>query len=287
LEIILPDLNNIQPLHLTGIVDYHCHCDYSIDAEGSVSDFCQAAVKRNLAEICFTTHYDTNPISDGNSNFINVKGKKVPATPENLKPYVDDVLQAANDFYFEGLSVKLGIEIGWYDGCEENIQKLLDRYPFDYVLCGIHELENICFCCRSSYEKCFERFTPEKAVEKYFQQVQNAARSELFDNIAHLAYYLKYGRQYYGDSLLSAHLPYIEDTFKVLVQHKAGIEINTSAIRHGLDHFYPTVEIINSAKKAGVEIMFLGSDAHKPEQVGFEFEMAASLVPDTDQSCQD
>ena len=112
----MSDINKIEPLHLTGVVDYHCHCDYSIDAEGSVADYCRAAIDRNLAEICFTTHYDTNPVTDGNSNFIRVNGELKPASPENLQPYIDDVLSSAQEFYFSGLSVKLGIEIGWYDG---------------------------------------------------------------------------------------------------------------------------------------------------------------------------
>ena len=132
--------NIIEPIHIEGVTDYHCHCNYSIDAEGSIDEYCEAALRRNLAEICFTTHYDFNPESDGRANLIRINGEKMPPTIDNLAPYVDDVYRAAEIYYLKGISVKLGIEIGWHNGCEEEVQKLCDRYQFDYILCGIHEI---------------------------------------------------------------------------------------------------------------------------------------------------
>ena len=271
---------------MEGVMDYHCHCDYSIDAEGTVDEYCEAAIKRNLAEICFTTHFDANPNSDGKVEFICVKGEKLPVTVDNLAPYVEDVRRVAEKYYVDGLSVKLGIEIGWYDGCQDLVRELKERYDFDYILCGIHEIDNICFCCSSSYEKCFSRLSAEQVAEKYFLEVKAAAHTGLFDTIAHLAYYLRAGLDYYGPDIRYAHLSHLPETFAALIATNTGIEINTSALRHGLNNYYPTVEIVNAAKRAGVEVIFLGSDAHKPEQVGFDFEAALALVPDNTRGCE-
>lgn len=268
-------------------MDYHCHCDYSIDAEGTIEEFCQAALKRNLAEICFTTHYDANPNSDGRTNYIKVNGEKKPVSPEALEPYVEEVRKAAEKFYLKGLSVKLGVELGWYPGCEEMVEKLKDRFHFDYVLCGIHEVDDICFCCKQTFEDTFRQFSSTEIVEKYFKQVTAAARSNLFDTIAHLEYYLKYGQQFYGDGLLGVDQPYLQQTFEALVDSHTGIEIDTSGLRHGLKDYYPRMEVVNAAKKAGVTVSYLGSDAHRPEQVGYDFEAAVSLVPDSIHSCDD
>jgi histidinol phosphatase-like PHP family hydrolase len=72
---ILPESASIRPLEIPGVADYHCHCDYSVDAEGSVDEYCQAAIRRNLAEICFTTHFDANPDSEGQATeYIRVGG---------------------------------------------------------------------------------------------------------------------------------------------------------------------------------------------------------------------
>lgn len=269
----------IEPIQIEGVTDYHVHCDYSIDAQGSIEEYCDVALRRNLAEICFTTHYDFNPNCDGRVNFININGEHKPTSIENLEPYIDDVMKAAEKFYLKGISVKLGVEIGWFEGCEEEVEKLKERYNFDYVLCGIHEIENICYCCKTDYKNCFERYTMEKAAETYFKSVNNAINSKLFHTIAHLDYYQKYGQKFYGDNIKVCHRLYLEETFNNLIETKTSLEINTAAIRHELDDYYPSMEIINKSKKAGVNIAHLGSDAHKPEQVGFDFEMAVSLVP--------
>ena len=40
------------------------------------------------------------------------------------------------------------------------------------------------------------------------------------------------------------------------------------------------MEIINMARKAGVRIAALGSDAHQPAQVGFDFDAAQMVAYD-------
>lgn len=280
-------LDSLEPIHIEGVSDYHCHCDYSVDAEGSMDEFCEAALCRNLAEICFTTHFDANPDSDGKVEYIRVGGENRPTTIENLAPYVDDVHRVAEKFYPRGLSVKLGIEMGWYEGCEELAERLRQQYHFDYMLCGIHELDNICFCCSHSYNACFSRYSVEQMAEKYFDQVRAAARSGLFDAIAHMAYYLRSGLDFYGDAILKAHEPHLADVFRDLIKYQTALEINTSAIRHGLKDYYPPAPIANAARKAGVRIAYLGSDAHRPEQIGFDFEAASALVPDAVRGCEE
>ena len=277
----MPDLNQLEPLHIEGVMDYHVHCDYSVDAVGTIEEYCEAALQRNLAEICFTTHYDNDPKSDDPVSFIHVNGEDKITSIENLAPYVDHVRKAAELYYVKGLSVKLGLEFGWYKNCEEEVIRLKEKYDFDYFLCGIHEIDNICYCSRNTYEKCYERFSAEEMVKRYYQQVKLAAESKMFDTIAHLNYYIKYAHEYYGDSILKAYEPYLEDIFSVLIKNNVNLEINTAGIRHGLDQYYPDMTVINKAKKAGVSVKYLGSDAHRPEDIGFEFEVAAALVPDT------
>ncbi len=276
----MSDNFNLEPIHFEGTMDYHVHCDYSIDAVGTIDEYCQAALARNIAEICFTTHYDCNPIGDCRGNFISILGEHKKISIENLKPYVEDVHKASEKFYQRGLSIKLGLEFGWFDNCQETAQKVKDAYNFDYFLCGIHEIENICFCCRSTYEKCFERYSLEQMIEKYFKTAVTASDSKLFDTIAHLEYYIKYAKNYYKDNLDNVYEPYLDELFNSLIASDTTLEINTAGYRHGVNQYYPNVKIINRAKKAGVYIQYLGSDAHRPQDIGFEFEIAAAFVPD-------
>jgi histidinol-phosphatase (PHP family) len=283
----LLDLNTIVPLSPTGLSDYHCHCVYSVDATGSIDDYCKAALKRNLAELCFTTHYDVNPRSVDGLGMMSVEGEQRPADHDSLAMYVEDVRLAHERFYPLGLSVVLGLEYGWYKGCEEDVLRLREKFGFDYLLAGVHEIEDICYCCSHSYERCFERYPVEKMAEVYYREVIGAARSGLFNTIAHLDYYRKYGELYYGPSVHQAHRSYMTEVFKALRDSGTALEVNTAARRKGLNSFYPQTEVINAARRAGVDVIYLGSDAHAPEQVGADFEEACLLVPQEAGGCDD
>jgi len=269
-----------EKLQTENLSDYHCHCDYSIDATGTVDEYCEAAITKGLVEICFTTHYDPNPNSIGGPDPILVNGKQVPPTPDNLSQYVDDVHKAADKFYKQELVVKLGLEFGWYSGCEEGVELLKQRFNFDHMLCGIHEIDNICFCCKSRFEQCFSRYkSVDHVVDAYIVELVNAIQINQFDCIAHLDYLKKYSSELYGSELDRVLLEQMkEQVFPALVATDTAIEINTSGMRRNLDTYFPSIKLANAARRAGVRIDFLGSDAHQPEDVGADFDMAAILV---------
>lgn len=281
------DTPEITPLSVDNVSDFHVHCDYSIDAVGTIEDYCHAALRRRLAEICFTTHFDANPRSDDHANYVRVNGEKLPTTVENLAPYVDHVLRASEEFYPYGLSVKLGVEFGWYDGCEEHVARLKQAYPFDYMLVGIHEIADQCFCSLNTYEKCLSRFSAGQAAEDYARQATAAATCGMFDTVAHLDYLKKYGEKFYGPALGQELKNLLPALFEVLKSTGTAIEVNTAARRAGFESYYPSTDIINSARRADVSVHFLGSDAHKPEHVGYEFEDVLPLVPDAVTHCED
>lgn len=285
----MPETEKIEPLNLPGLTDYHCHCDYSIDAVGTIEDYCRAALHMNLAEICFTTHWDTSTLGDTKDNVIRIKGEPKPAIPDNLVPYVDHVHRAAKRFHPEGLVVKLGLEYGWFPGCEKAAADLKARFDFDHFMCGIHELDGLCFSCEKCFLSCFAAYTVEELVDKYVGEVVSAAQSGLFDCFAHLDYLRKYAEAHYGpdlNKLLLAGLT--ERAFPALVESDTALEVNTSAIRRHFDEYFPGTKIINAARRAGVSVHYLGSDAHAPNQVGFDFDAAAALTSSWTQAwCED
>jgi len=274
----LSERPDLEPLYHRSLHDYHCHCDFSIDAVGTIDEYCQAALQRGLTELCFTTHFDTNPEARRDINIIRIGGEDKPATADNLAPYVEAVQAAHDQYYAMGLQVKLGVEIGYWPGCEEMVAKLRERYGFDHVLCGIHELEGLCFCCRHEYETCFARYDLEKMLSVYYSYATQAAGSGVFDAIAHLDYYRKFGEKYYGDAIKEKNEQFFSDLFAALNKTGTALEINTSGIRRGLSDYFPTVPVLTQAKRAGVEVAYLGSDAHRPEHVGYDFDAAVHLL---------
>jgi len=260
------------------LADYHIHPDFSVDAEGSVEEFCEASLSKGLAEICFTTHYDCNPKLAPEDKVIRIDGKIKPQSIENMAEYVKEVHRAHEQFYPLGLMVRCGVEVGYYPGCEDEIQKLFSTYPFHFKLAAIHELDDINICKREAMKKTAEEMDIHEFAERYFRLVQMAVEGRLFDAIAHFDYYRKYGREFYGDELMTIHREYVPDVFESMKNYDVGLEINTSAIRRGESEYYPSMDIVNLARSAGARIMAIGSDAHHPDQVALDFEVAAGIA---------
>ncbi len=260
------------------LADYHVHPDFSFDAEGSVDDYCQKGLAIGLAEICFTTHYDDNPTTPEKERFIRINGQMHPHAIEHFQAYVDAVAEAHEKYYPMGLSVKCGIEVGYYPGCEERVQKLFEKYPFYYKLGSVHEIGEFNVCYRESVEQMSRKLELNDLADRYFDITAKAVDSGLFDSIGHLDMYKKYGLKYYGEDILTIHRGRIEKVFDLMKVKDIGYEINTAAIRKGHAEYYPSMDIINMARKAGVRMLAIGSDAHKPEHLAYDFEMAASVA---------
>lgn len=267
------------------VADFHVHPDFSFDAEGSVTEFCRTAEKMGMMELCFTSHYDSNPILSERARSIRVNGDYLLHSVENFRYYVEAVQKAAEEFYPP--QVRCGVEAGFYPGCENEYQKLFKTYPFYYRLGSVHEVGDIQICYEKEMKKHSQKVKAGELVDRYFALIKSAAQSGLFDAIAHIDMYKKYGLKYYGDEILTVHRGRIEPALKAMAENDVGLEINTSSLRKGHSEYYPSMDIVNMARSAGVRILSIGSDAHKPEQLGHDFAAAAAvayeLFPYTDE----
>jgi histidinol-phosphatase (PHP family) len=274
----LPERFDQSPLATRGLFDYHVHPDFSVDACGTVDEYCERALRRGLSGLCFTSHFDSNPDSDGRANRVKVDGEILPATVANMRPYVEAVLAGREKYAARGLRVLLGVEFGWYPRCEPVAEHLLNTYEFDYALCGIHELENICLCSGHRISRCYSRYDSIEFVRRYFREARSAAMTGLFHTLAHIPYYLRYAPGFYGEGMLTHHVPHIDSLLEACLRTDTELEINTSGIRHGSGYYYPIESIIGVARTAGVRVRRLGSDAHHPDHLALDFDNAVRFL---------
>ncbi|MFH2035866.1 MAG: histidinol-phosphatase [Candidatus Zixiibacteriota bacterium] len=260
------------------VADYHVHPDFSFDAEGSIDDYCQMALAQGLTEICFTTHYDINPILSEKERSMRIDGQLVPHSIENFGKYYTVVEKAHRQYYRFGLSVKAGAEIGYFPGCEDEIGRLIKIYPLDHLIGSIHEVEECCICYGESVKAYSERVGLDDFISRYFELMKKMVESRLFDVVGHLDRYRTYGKKYYGDKILQAHSGHIETIFEAMIKNGVGYEINTLAVHYHEPDYYPSMDIVNLARKMGVKLVTIGSDAHCPEDLGRDFEMAISVA---------
>ncbi|PKK84922.1 MAG: hypothetical protein CVT49_01850 [candidate division Zixibacteria bacterium HGW-Zixibacteria-1] len=259
------------------LADYHVHPNFSVDAEGAIEDFCASAREKSICEICFTTHFDTNPASSEWGRSIRVNGELKINSVENFGHYVRAIEKAGED---SPMVIKCGVEVGYYPGCEDEIRELTETYPIEYKLGAVHEIGDFDICTEKDIKRVSANMPLEKLADDYFGLVKKMVETGLFDAVAHMDMYKWYGLKYFGDNILTIHRGRIENVFESMVRHNVGMEINTAALRKGHAEYYPSMEIVNMARKTGVRIAAIGSDAHRPSEIGFDFDAAKMVAYD-------
>ena len=75
----------------------------------------------------------------------------------------------------------------------------------------------------------------------------------------------------------------IDGILKILVDHGKGLEINTSSYRYGMgERTHPSLSILRRYRALGGEILTIGSDAHRPEDLAGRFPDAVRLAEASD-----
>lgn len=262
------------------LTDAHVHPDFSTDAEGSVEEYCDRALDLGLAELIFTTHVDTDP-KYPDENVMLIDGKTVKTGVDSLTRYAETIWKAKEKYYNLGLMVKCGVEVSFFPELDEGLLKALSDPEFEYVLAAVHRIGDVCLGYEDESLALFNQQSVEEILERYYSLVRLAPSFGVFDAVAHLDYYRRFAPKEEMDQCLRVDFDFVTETLNLLAETELAIEVNTSAIRHGQKEYYPSMALLNLARKAGVQIRHIGSDAHRPEQLAFDFHNAEFIVYET------
>ena len=260
------------------MVDYHVHPDFSHDAQGSIDEFCARAAEIGLGEICFTTHYEPDPART-HIEHVRVNGTVQPVASNWADAYFATLSAAASKF--KGLVVLAGIEVGYEPGLEGIISDFLNRYPFDYVLGSVHCLGHIAVTAGDELERFKSELLPlgpERFVDGYFRNIRAAAGTQLFDCLGHLDIYRKYVQPLFDSRFTQTVDSLLPSVLEFVAGSGTGVEVNTSALRRGNSEPYPDRCILTLAKDAGVRVFTVGSDAHRPADLGKGLDTAVRIL---------
>jgi histidinol-phosphatase (PHP family) len=248
--------------------DYHVHPGYSLDATGTVDQYCRRALELGIEEICFTTHYDSDPHRKDIDPFVQIDGQTVPLSEESVRRYIDDVRRAGERYRPSGLAVRVGLEVDFAPHIEERLRRELTKFDLDYRLGAVHCLDHIAISASDEAEKYFRTKSAGEMLSAYYGVLRRAVQSGLFEVMAHLDIYKKYGLGFYGEEILAGHKGLVEPVLELMAENEVGIEINTGVLRKGHKEFCPALEVVKLALEKGVKIVAYGSDAHKVDQLG-------------------
>jgi histidinol-phosphatase (PHP family) len=184
-----------------------------------------------------------------------------------------DDLEAYAAFVREETDLRLGIEMDFVAGREDRIANVLERQEWDYVIGSVHFLRDEAVDMRGEYDVWGRGERPERVWGRYFETLAQAARSGLYDVMAHPDLVKLWGVRPEGTDLRRYYEPAVE------AFHEAGVavEVSTAGLRKPVGEIYPARPFLEMVAEAGLPVA-LSSDAHVPDHLGYGYEQAAELL---------
>lgn len=245
--------------------DLHTHHVRCGHANGTIRDYVEAGISAGLQVI---------GISDHTPYFGSEEEQPFPkiAMPKReIANYVEEVLALKKE-YAGKIDVLLGIESDFFPEYAKIYHESLSKYPFDYIIGSVHSTGGVSIFNKNRWKNLDEP-SKIKVKETYYELIRQSAKSGMFQILGHI------------DAMKGNYPPFseipavkaIDDTLKVIAEERVAIEINTSGKTKLSGGWYPSDEILERALYYGVYVTF-GSDAHKPERVGDEWEEVRSRL---------
>jgi histidinol-phosphatase (PHP family) len=257
------------------LTDYHVHLrpdDAGTEAsayftERNLARYVERAEERGIGELGFSEHVYRfrDALTVWRHPFW------VEQAVDDLDEYVEFLLAMRS----AGYPVKLGIELDYVPGREEELAAIVDGRPFDYVIGSVHFIAD-----RAVDHEGYDAWrdsAPEEVWREYFESVGRAAASGLFDVLAHLDLVKVWGGGRPAPAGPMA--TYYEPALRAIGAADVTVELSTAGLRKPVAEMYPSPELLRMCLDAGKPVS-LSSDAHMPEHVGFAYDRAVATLRD-------
>jgi histidinol-phosphatase (PHP family) len=258
------------------LTDYHLHLrPDDLDATAAqhfttanVQHYREAASERDIVELGVSEHV-----------YRFTQALEVwqhPFWRENALDDLDDYCR----FVREDTDLRLGLEADFIPGAEDRIANLLEARDFDYVVGSVHFLRDHALDM-DDYSVWSSGRGAEDIWREYFRTLGEAARSGLFDILAHpdlVKVWSPAHPAHRERTLPEGDLRrYYELALDGIAESGVAIEVSTAGLRKRAQEIYPAPAFLEMCLEAGAPVA-LSSDAHRPEDVGADYDQALELL---------
>jgi len=256
-------------------MDYHTHNRRCGHALGDIEDYVNFAIEKNLVEIGITDHFPLGAIvADPQLNDII---KRASMEVKEFSNYVQEIKRLKKK-YKNKMRILLSTELNFATPGRAltSQKKILEPFmdDIDYLLGAIHDIkwhesEVIILDPRESSE-ALKKYGTEKIILEYINKLVKLVDTEYFDVIAHFDNHrvlFRPNTPHYSQNTWQKLL----DLLDKIKKKGMAIEINTSGTLKGIGSQFPSDEIVKEIILREIPLL-LGSDAHRPEKIGYMFE---------------
>ncbi len=267
------------------MIDYHLHLWPHSEAStwfrlDQINDYCVEAARHGVSELALTEH--TN-------RFVDVASVVGPfwlraghePTSRQMAEYWDFHARSSLEEYVtlaqkakdEGLPVKIGLEVDYYEGQMDEVSALLAQYPFDVLIGSVHWLSTWQFDDIDNEVQMHEWTVRD--VEQCWQDYANAldelCASNAVDVLAHPDLIKVAG--FYSK---------VPDEFWVAMADSAAradisLECSSAGWKKPIGEQYPAEGFLDRLVERGLTFT-TASDAHRLERVGERASDLAALL---------
>ncbi|MET0511362.1 MAG: histidinol-phosphatase [Thermoleophilaceae bacterium] len=191
----------------------------------------------------------------------------------------DDVDEYVEFLRSNGL--KVGVEADFLPGREDRVANFLDEREWDYVVGSVHFLRDDAIDVHGEPDwepwDIWRGADPEKVWARYFETLGEAARSGMFDILAHPDLVKVFaGKVPRPDGDLRR---FYERAMDGIAEGDIAVEVSTAGLRKPVGEIYPAPAFLAMCLETGCPVA-LSSDAHVPEELGYEYERAVEMLQD-------
>lgn len=243
--------------------DYHLHTSFSSDSNTPMESVIEQAITLGFTRICITDHMDYDFPDRLNLPFT--------FDPDSYFNKIENCRKQ----YQEQIKISAGIELGLKPNLGERYQKLLSSYPFDFVIGSSHLVNDL----DPFHSEYWANQTEVQAIRSYFESIlENITAFHNYDVYGHLDYVVRYAPNKNANYHVADYQDLLDEILKKIIAYGLGIEVNTSGYKKGLGHPNPHPDIIKRYLELGGTILTIGSDAHLPEHIAYDFEKTRQLL---------
>ena len=244
--------------------DFHMHTNFSSDSEAAPEEMIEEAIRRGLHTICITDHQDLDHPQYKSGEMFQL----------DFSQYVPTI-QKLQKLYEDQIEILLGVEFGLQPHLGAVCHEMAASYPFDFIIGSVHLMDGM-----DPYDgEYFRGRTDEEGYRRAFEiTMENLRRVQDFDVLGHIDYVVRYGSQKEFTYHCSDYGDILDEILKFLIANGKGMELNTAGWKYGLPFAHPHPDILKRYRELGGEIITIGSDAHKPEHLAYDFYRVSDVL---------
>lgn len=242
--------------------DFHMHSSFSGDSDTPMQDMITRAIALGLETICFTEHYDED-YPEGEEDFS-----------LDVSAY-HETLCTLKKQYCSKINIRFGVELGMQPHLAGLYTKYVQSNPFDFVIASQHVLDH----ADPYYPEFWEGKEPADVIRRYFEEtLHNLKLMKEYDTLAHLDYIVRYAGSPYTSYSYQEYRDVIDPVLCYLIEQEKCLEVNTAGFKYGLEQPNPPADVLRRYLELGGERITIGSDAHKPEHLAYDFTRLQELL---------